>query len=89
MFPLTGSSGRGYVVKVRRDGAAYRARCFIQVMFLPCIGAHDVTAMARVDAALARSQPEAVRSLCRDAHEPEVDCWLHGDGFCLSLRACR
>jgi len=55
VFPLTGSSGRGYVVKVRRDGAEYAARCFIQVMFLPCIGAHDVTAMARVDAALARS----------------------------------
>lgn len=89
VLPLTGSSATGYVVKVTRDGAEYAARCFFQVMIFPCIGARDVTATARVDTALAQGQPEAVRSLRRDAHEPEAECWLHGDGFCLSRRTCR
>jgi protein-L-isoaspartate(D-aspartate) O-methyltransferase len=89
VFPLTGSSASGYIVKVTRHGAEYAARCFFQVTIFPCVGARDVAAITRVDAALAQGQPDAVRSLRRDAHEPEPDCWLHGEGFCLSLRAGR
>jgi protein-L-isoaspartate(D-aspartate) O-methyltransferase len=89
VFPLTGSSASGYIVKVTRHGAEYAARCFFQVMIFPCVGARDVAAITRVDAARAQGQPDAVRSLRRDAHEPEPDCWLHGEGFCLSLRAGR
>ena len=29
---------------------------------------------------------DGVRSLRREAHEAERECWLHGDAFCLSRR---
>jgi hypothetical protein len=29
---------------------------------------------------------DAVRSLRRDAHTVETECWLHGTQYCLSCR---
>jgi hypothetical protein len=56
-------------------------------MSFPCTAARDSSALALVAAALARGRTDAVRSLRRDAHERDAECCLHGDGFCLSLRA--
>lgn len=82
------ASGMGVVVAIthREDGDT--AAIISPVGIFPCLGAIDVNADRRLAEALARGATgDAVRSFRRGAHDQEPECWLHGDGFCLSGRA--
>ncbi|MBI1817595.1 MAG: methyltransferase domain-containing protein [Deltaproteobacteria bacterium] len=83
----SGVRGGGVVLKVTRGEIGYAARIVSSAMIFPCIGAVDTDADQRLAAAFARmTEADAIRSLRRDVHEADASCWLHGDGFCLSIR---
>jgi protein-L-isoaspartate(D-aspartate) O-methyltransferase len=78
-------TGRGMMLKVKREECGYAAHFLASVSVYHCIGARDEEANQRLHAAFRRGAWGAVQSLRRDPHESNDTCWLHGDGFCLSL----
>lgn len=87
VLPVTGPHDHGIVFLFRKQagGAPWPVRMLSFTRHYPCLGTRepaDVTALA---GALARP-PSAVNSLRLDPHERGADCWLHGDGWCLSTR---
>jgi len=77
-------SGRGFMLKVKREERGYTTRFLGGVGVFHCEGSRDEEANQRLREAFMRGAWESVQSLRRDAHESSDDCWLHGDGFCLS-----
>ncbi len=88
LLPLTPDAGLGTVFRVERLGATqrYAASAASGVGIYPCIGARTPQAGRALGRALAGGGQRFVRSLRRDTHARETECWLHGDGYCLSLR---
>jgi protein-L-isoaspartate(D-aspartate) O-methyltransferase len=82
--PLPGTSGEAPGAERSED--ALSARFISPVGIFPCVGGRDPRAEELLSAAFEKGGQADVRSLRRDAHEPEEDCWLHGEGYCLSLR---
>jgi len=77
-------SGRGFMLKVKREGRLYTARFLYSVSVFHCEGSRDEEANHRLREAFMRGVWGSVQSLRRDDHESSDTCWLHGDGFCLS-----
>jgi protein-L-isoaspartate(D-aspartate) O-methyltransferase len=77
-------SGRGFMLKVKREERGYTTRFLGGVSVFHCEGSRDEEANQRLREAFMRGAWESVQSLRRDAHESSDDCWLHGNGFCLS-----
>jgi protein-L-isoaspartate(D-aspartate) O-methyltransferase len=89
VLPLTATARvhtGGAVVRVVRHGAGLSAAFTSPLGLFPCVGGRDAVAEALLVEALAGGRSDQVRSLRRDAHEREADCWLHGEGYCLSRR---
>jgi protein-L-isoaspartate(D-aspartate) O-methyltransferase len=79
--------GPGVMLLVTRgpeDGFAARFLC--RAGFIDFQGARDPAISHRLAAALRRDHGRAVKSLRRDNHQEDETCWLHGEGWCLSLR---
>jgi protein-L-isoaspartate(D-aspartate) O-methyltransferase len=74
----------GGVFVIRREASGYAAACLGPVGIFGCIGGREPEAERLLASAIERGGWETVRSVRRDRHEPEPDCWLHGDGFCFS-----
>jgi protein-L-isoaspartate(D-aspartate) O-methyltransferase len=83
---LTADNRWGQILKVTRAKNGYAAALIGPCGFIPCIGARDTVSEAALSAALAGGGMEEVKSLRREAHEPDDSCWMHCDGFCLSRR---
>jgi protein-L-isoaspartate(D-aspartate) O-methyltransferase len=77
-------TGKGGMLKVRREGQGYSARFLSPVAVFHCSGARDEGANRRLLEPIMRGRWGSVQSLRRDAHELNDACWLHGDNFCLS-----
>lgn len=84
---LTADNRWGQILKVTRAKDGYAAALIGPCGFIPCIGARDAVSEEALAAALSGGGMETVRSLRRDAHEPDESCWMHCDGFCLSRHA--
>jgi len=88
LFPMTTfRDGPGAMLLVTRgpeDGFAARFLC--RAGFIDFQGARDPAISHRLAAALRRDHGTAVKSLRRDNHQEDETCWLHGEGWCLSLR---
>lgn len=76
--------GKGLVLLVTRNRPDYDARVFSMVAIYSCIGVRD-EAINKTLAGALKGNWRGVRRLLRTAHETAPTCWLHGDGFCLSL----
>jgi len=92
LLPLTVSvpkmaGGVGRMLLVRRDLAGYTAELQGMVGIYHCAGARSQTGEARLRARLTPTGLECLRRLRRDPHAEAADCWLHGDGFCVSHRS--
>src|SRR5262245_21013673 len=92
LLPLTVSvpnmsGGVGRMLLVRRGGAGYTAEFQGMVGIYPCTGARTEAGEARLRSRLTPTGLDGVRRLRRDPHPEGPDCWLHGDGFCLSPAA--
>lgn len=76
----------GFLLITRNAGERrrYPARYVMWTGIIPCVGGRDATAEAQLEAALARSGYDAIRSLRRAPEEPDDTCWLAGDGWWLS-----
>ena len=79
-----GGSGRGFMLKVKRENQGYAAHFLGGVSVFHCIGSRNEEANQRLREAFMRGVWGSVQSLRRDDHESSDTCWLHGDGFCLS-----
>jgi protein-L-isoaspartate(D-aspartate) O-methyltransferase len=76
------TAGFGVFVKITHGGSA---EIVSPVGLFPCIGAIDSEADRRLARALGSGvDPSLVRSFRRDWHVEQAECWLHGEGFCLS-----
>jgi len=95
VFPLTfegapARNGNGAMLLVTRNSdEGFAARFLGPVGFIHFEGGRNRDANAQLMEAFRKRLPQAadVCALRRDAHEAEESCWLHGDGYCLSLRA--
>lgn len=87
VLPLTGSKNIGVslVVKKTNDNSRLAAQHREFVRYYPCIGTRDAGAIDAVDAALSDPRGPFVKSLRLDPHPPDGQCWLHGEGWCLSM----
>ena len=74
----------GLMLRVRRQEHGYEVTPVSTVGIFPCIGAIDRETDAAVARALAAGGFESVRSLRRDSHTPDENCWLHAKDLCLS-----
>lgn len=77
----------GRILKATRNEPDWHARFISPVSIYPCMGARSRSAELRLREAVARGGAEKVRSLRLDDHERNRNCWLHGQGFCLSRRS--
>jgi protein-L-isoaspartate(D-aspartate) O-methyltransferase len=73
-------------MKFTRSADADVARIVSLVQIFPCLGAVDAEADRRLAEAFGRGV-DAGRQyvLRRDRHAQAAECWLHGDGYCLTL----
>ncbi len=87
VVPLTGSGDTGFVFLLTRgdDPRRWEARMLSAQRFYSCQGARGERALAALDHALGDPAVTRVRGLRLDAHAPGPGCWLHGDGWCLSV----
>jgi protein-L-isoaspartate(D-aspartate) O-methyltransferase len=85
VFPLVPAGGQGAVFVIRRGaGDAHPARFLCRARFVPCIGAQDEPASARLSEALRTDGCASVGSL-RIGHEtPDDTAWFAGAGWWLS-----
>jgi protein-L-isoaspartate(D-aspartate) O-methyltransferase len=86
VVPLTLKNGGGQVLKATRNKSSWHARFISSVGIYHCIGTKGRSAESRLREAFASGGAEKVRSLRLDDHERNRNCWLHGQGFCLSRR---
>jgi protein-L-isoaspartate(D-aspartate) O-methyltransferase len=89
LIPLTigqdeNTHGVGLILKITREQNGYTARFISSVMIFPCIGSRDEESNQRLREAMMKGTWSSVQSLRRERHEQEENCWLHGDGYCLS-----
>ncbi len=89
LVPLTTADRAGGFLLITRQGRAnrYTARWVCRTGIISCVGGRNPQAEARLIAALARSDFQAVRSLRRAPDVPDHTCWLEGDGWWLSTEA--
>lgn len=92
MVPLTCDSDRreagyGAFFKITKEAEGFAARAVCPTGILHFAGARDEEAGKRLMRSLQKDEKRlrSVSSLRRDQHEEDVLCWLHGDGYCLSL----
>ena len=92
IMPITAAGlmpniGKGLLVLVTNSGGRTRlpARTVGFVAIYSALQLRDEEIDRRLGEVLAKSPFAAIRSLRRDPHEPESSCWLHGQGWCLSL----
>ncbi len=90
LFPLTVSlpplqAGVGHMLKVVRSDRGLSARFIGPVGIFHCEGARSEGGESQLRDAFSRGGEGSVRTLRRDRHDVTTTCWLHGEGFCLSL----
>jgi protein-L-isoaspartate(D-aspartate) O-methyltransferase len=73
-----------YVTRKTED--SFAARLMFGVQFIPFAGARDPGVSRQLAEALNRDAGGTVKSLRCDLHDNEEMCWLHGDGWCFSIR---
>lgn len=79
-------AGIGEMLLVTRSAGGYSARFNSLVGIFHCAVGRPGANEHALQAALGRGDSAAVRSLRRDVHASEPECWLHEARYCLSRR---
>ncbi len=79
------SSGIGHILKVKHINNSYSAHFVTPTMIFHCISARSDKMNQRLNKAYSKGSHEQVKLLRRDPHDLSTSCWLHGEGFCLSM----
>jgi protein-L-isoaspartate(D-aspartate) O-methyltransferase len=78
------AAGAGVMLTITREAAGFSARATSSVGIFPCINSIHRETDQSAAIALRRGDYETIRSIRRDAHQPDDSCWLHNDGACIS-----
>ncbi|MGA7795314.1 MAG: methyltransferase domain-containing protein [Candidatus Acidiferrales bacterium] len=79
--------GKGMVLRVSRLRSGYAAQFLpIPVMIYSCSSVRDSEFGSLLSKPFMSGTCSSVKSLRRDPHSSEPDCWLHTSTFCLSTR---
>jgi protein-L-isoaspartate(D-aspartate) O-methyltransferase len=79
--------GKGMVLRVSRLQSGYAANFFpVPVMIYSCSSVRDSEFGSLLSQPFMSGTYSSVKSLRRDPHASEPDCWLHTPTFCLSTR---
>lgn len=89
LVPLTTSIpgmpvGVGHMLLIAREPRGYTAAFVSPVGIFHCVGARTEEGEHLLKQAFAERGEDLVRSLRREDHYPNDQCWLHRPGFCLS-----
>ena len=86
-LPGMGPLGKGVIVVITRmpNGAGFSAEMLSFVAIYSAIGLRDQAIEVSLGQALRRTSFPNLTQLRRDQHNISPDCWLHADGFCLSM----
>src|SRR5262245_19028333 len=87
LLPLTNEEGTGMMLKVTREPSGWAAQFVSGLMIFHCVSGRDPELGRRLAAGFATSDWRSVRSVRRDPHNPDENCWLHAGDLCLSKRA--
>lgn len=80
--------GKGMVLRVSRLQSGYTATFLpIPVMIYSCTSVRDPEFASLLTRPFMSGTFSSVKSLRRDPHSTQLDCWLHAPMFCLSTRA--
>jgi protein-L-isoaspartate(D-aspartate) O-methyltransferase len=85
-MPAMGPIGKGFVFLITRNGEQWSARLAGFVAIYSAVGIREEWLNAALGKAMMAGpqRAQAIKRLRRDPHEPALECWLHGSGFCLS-----
>jgi len=79
--------GKGMVLRVSRLASGYAAKFFpVPVMIYSCSSVRNPESGSLLSKLFMSGSFSSVKSLRRDPHSSEPDCWLHTPTFCLSTR---
>ncbi len=77
--------GKGGVLLITRNAEGFAARFISPVAIYSCVAIRNLSLNEALQNAFTKGTWFNVKRLRRDAHEAGSTCWLHADGFCLSL----
>lgn len=82
------SIGKGVMLIIERTPAgAYVPAVKSFVAIYSAVGLRDAASEAKLGAAMRRTAFPNLTRLRRDAHTASEACWLHGDGWCLTMES--
>jgi len=80
--------GKGMALKVSKLQTGYEAHFFPNpVMICSCSSVRDSEFGSLLSQPFMSGSFSLVKSLRRDPHSPEPNCWLHSSTFCLSTHS--
>jgi protein-L-isoaspartate(D-aspartate) O-methyltransferase len=89
VLPLTvamaGTLGKGVMMKITRERGGFSAQVVTFVVIYSCTAMRDPKLEPLLGKAMATGVLMKVKSVRRDAHEPEDTCAFHAAGACVSL----
>jgi protein-L-isoaspartate(D-aspartate) O-methyltransferase len=77
--------GKGGVLVATRNPDGFAARFIAPVAIYSCVGARNRDLNEALQNAFTKGAWFSVKRLRRDTHQAGPACWLHADGFCLSI----
>jgi hypothetical protein len=79
--------GFGHYLRISGTPPRYTARFVSPVGIYHCSGARREAESQLLSAAYENKGEDRVRVLNMEPHPRTGDCWLHADGFCLSIES--
>jgi protein-L-isoaspartate(D-aspartate) O-methyltransferase len=90
LLALTGDSHSGGYLRIKRVDqtmdSIFEVKPLCGVSIFPCEGARDPEIARQLTEAFRKETWRSIRSLRRDSHDRNDNCWLHGDDFCWSKK---
>lgn len=85
--PMGPTLGKGVMAKITREPEGFSARVVTFVAIYSCASVRDAQIEPLLGKAMVGGTLMKIRSLRRDAHEPDPTCAVHGRDMCLSMAA--
>lgn len=85
--PLAPNLGKGMMIRITREAAAYAARVVTFVAIYSCSSVRDRQVEALLGKAMSSGALFQLKSVRRDTHPPGESCLVHGAEVCLSAAA--
>jgi len=85
--PMGPNLGKGVMARITREPQGYAARVVTFVAIYSCASVRDPQIEPLLGKAFVSGSLLKMRSVRRDAHDPEVSCAVHGSEVCLSMNA--